>query len=64
EKNISVLNDVFANGLGVWAWVIYGFSLTVWYYSAFMNHKTAASYKSIRDSQFNGLKEQFNGAKG
>lgn len=64
EKNISVLNDVFANGLGVWAWVIYAFSLTVWYYSAFMNHKTAASYKSIRDSQFNGLKEQFNGAKG
>lgn len=64
EKNISVLNDIFANGLGVWAWVIYGFSLIVWYYSTFMNHKTAASYKSIRDSQFNGLKEQFNGAKG
>jgi hypothetical protein len=64
EKNISVLNDVFAGGLGIWAWIIYGFSLMVWYYSAFMNHKTAESYKSIRDSQFNGLNEQFNGAKG
>ncbi|MDV5138667.1 hypothetical protein [Chimaeribacter arupi] len=64
EKNIPVLNDIFSGGLGAWAWLIYGFSLIVWYYSAFMNHKTAANYKSIRDSQFNGLKEQFNGVKG
>lgn len=64
KKNIPILNDVFSGGLGVWAWIIYCFSLVVWYYAAFMNHKTAASYKSIRDSQFDGLNEQFNGAKG
>jgi hypothetical protein len=64
ERKISILNEIFSGGLGFWAWGIYVLSLIVWYYSAYMNHKTAASYKSIRDSQFNGLKNEYNGMKG
>ncbi|ECS7671245.1 hypothetical protein QB714_002116 [Salmonella enterica] len=64
DSKFSSLNNVFSGGLGIWAWVIYCISLFIWYYSAYMNHKTSAGYRNIRDSQFNDLAQEFNGIKG
>jgi hypothetical protein len=53
----------FTLSLGVWAWIIYFFSLSVWYYSSFMSHKIS-NFASIREQQVDDLQMKFNKLKG
>lgn len=64
ESDSVLLRNIFSAELGGWAWSIYIASLLIWYYSAYMNNKSAKNYSKIRSHQAEKLSAAYGEVRG
>lgn len=64
ESDSVLLRNLFSAELGGWAWLIYIVSLLIWYYSAYMNNKSAKTYYKIRRNQIEKLSAAYGEVRG
>lgn len=55
----EIVKSMFSFEFGNWAFFIFFVSLIIWYYSSYMNHRSANSYKNIRKRQVASLESNF-----